>query len=150
MNVKFTSSSSLSLPPTLPIPIISLLHTLAEPCLLYRGLAGFVEASEGGLVMQSLRAAIANELRSYLRLVAMLEVETRRALVAIGEEEPRSMSKGCVTLRRFVAWTRDATMALRLMSLIVEEAQGIVTFLFFFFFESTGTKSMQQVKEAAS
>ena len=124
-NIKFKSPSTLSLPPNIPVPMISLLHTLAEPCLLYKGLANFVEASNGGLVMQSLRSAIANELRSYLGLVATLEVETRRALVAIGEStEPKAVSKGGVTLRRFVAWTRDATMALRLMSLFVEEAQS--------------------------
>lgn len=128
-NLKFSSEpSTLSLPPTLPIPIISVLHTLAEPCLLYKGLASFVEASsssDGGLIMQSLRAAVANELRSYLGLVATLEVETRRALIA---NEPNAAARGGVTLRRFVAWTRDATMALRLMSLIVEEAQSELGF----------------------
>lgn len=124
-NLKFSSSSVLTFPPTIPIPIISLLHTLAEPCLLYKGLSSFVETSDGGLVIQSLRAAIANELRSYLGLVATLEGEIRRALAAIGEsDEPKSMLKGGVTLRRCVVWTRDATMALRLMSLIVEESHS--------------------------
>lgn len=124
-NMKFTSPSVLTLSPTLPIPIISLLHTLAEPCLLYKGLAGFVEASDGGLVIQSLRAAIAGELRSYLGLIATLEGETRRALAAFGDPDgPKNTLKGGVTLRRCVVWTRDATMALRLMSLFVEEAQS--------------------------
>lgn len=124
-NLQFQSATSLKLPPTLPSPIISLLHSLAEPCLLYRNLSAFVESTEGGLVHQSLRAAIANELRLYLSLVATLEAEIRQALVAIGDgKEAKGVRKGGVTLKRCMVWTRDATLALRLMSLIVEEARG--------------------------
>lgn len=123
-NLEFSSSSTLKLPPTLPIPVVSLLNALAEPCLLYRGLSSFVDSSDGGLVSQSLRAALSNELRAYLGLVATLETEIRRALAAPGNNEPKSMLKGGVTLKRCVVWTRDATMALRLMSLIVEETQS--------------------------
>ncbi|KAK9600736.1 Microtubule-nucleating Tub4p (gamma-tubulin) complex component [Aspergillus fumigatus] len=122
-NLEFSSSTVLKLPPTLPLPILSLLNTLAEPCLLYKGLSKYVEDSGGGLLTQSLRAALSNELRSYLGLVATLEGEIRRALAA--SEDPyqsKESSKGLVTLKRCVVWTRDATMALRLMSLIVEEA----------------------------
>ncbi|KAL4873532.1 hypothetical protein BDV12DRAFT_80196 [Aspergillus spectabilis] len=115
-DLQFLSASTLKLPPTLPLPVVSLLNTLAEPCLLYRGLSAFVEGSGEGLISQSLRAALSNELRSYLGLVATLEGEIRRALAA--------PSKSGVTLKRCVVWTRDATMALRLMSLIVEEAQN--------------------------
>ncbi|KAJ5287962.1 hypothetical protein N7478_003648 [Penicillium angulare] len=123
-NLQFQSASSLKLPSNLPAPIISLLNSLAEPCLLYRGLSAFVETTEGGLVNQSLRAAIANELRSYLSLVATLEAEIRQALAAIGDaNELKGVRKGGVTLKRCVVWTRDATMALRLMSLIVEESK---------------------------
>ncbi|KAJ5174398.1 Spindle pole body component alp6 [Penicillium canariense] len=123
-NLQFQSSSVLKLPPNLPAPIVSLLNALAEPCLLYKELAGFVEGVEGGLVSQSLRAAIANELRSYLALVATLEAEIRQALAAIGDASGMNgVRKGGVTLKRCVVWTRDATMALRLMSLIVEEAR---------------------------
>lgn len=124
-NLKFESATSLKLPATLPSPIISLLHSLAEPCLLYKELATFVESTDGGLVNQSLRAAIADELRSYLSLVATLEAEIRQALAAIGDgKELKGVRKGGVTLKRCMVWTRDATMALRLMSLIVEEARG--------------------------
>lgn len=125
-NFEFTSASTVKLPPTLPIPIISLLHTLAEPCLLYRSLSDFVQASGGGLVGQSLRAAIGNELRSYLGLVATLEGEIRRAL-ASGSDTlgTNGMAKAGVTLKRCVIWTRDATMGLRLMSLMVEQSKGM-------------------------
>ncbi|CEL08056.1 Putative Gamma-tubulin complex protein 3 (Eurofung) [Aspergillus calidoustus] len=120
-DLQFMSASTLKLPPGLPLPMVSLLNTLAEPCLLYRGLSTFVDGSGGGLISQSLRAALANELRSYLGLVATLEGEIRRALAApVGPNGPKS----AVTLKRCVVWTRDATMALRLMSLIVEEAHS--------------------------
>lgn len=123
-HLTFTDSKTVKLPPTLPIPIISLLHSLAEPCLLYRGLAEFIQATDGGLVGQSLRAAMDIELRSYLSLVATLEGEIRRALTAVEKENtPLGIRKAGVTLKRCVIWTRDATMGLRLMTLIVEESK---------------------------
>lgn len=123
-HLNFTSSTTVKLPPTLPIPIISLLHSLAEPCLLYRGLSEFTQASDGGLVSQSLRAAIGIELRSYLSLVATLEGEIRRCLAAAEKDDtPMGVRKAGVTLKRCVIWTRDATMGLRLMTLVVEESK---------------------------
>lgn len=133
-NFEFTSNTTVKLPPTLPIPLISLLHTLAEPCLLYRNLSSFVEDAEGGLVGQSLRAAIGNELRSYLGLVATLEGEIRRALAAAEDPasgEPKSVARAGVTLKRCVVWTREATMALRLMALMVEEAESMLLYPIF-------------------
>lgn len=121
----FANDTVLKLPPTLPSPIISLLHTLAEPSLLYRGLAGFVKSPAKGLLGQSLRAAINNELRSYLTLVATLEGQIRRALSSLDEAAPRGgIGKAGVTLKRCVVWTREATMGLRLMSLIAEESNS--------------------------
>jgi gamma-tubulin complex component 3 len=64
-NLTFPTSTALKLPATLPVPIISLLHTLAEPAILYRGLAEFVESADGGLIGQSFRSALAKELRAY-------------------------------------------------------------------------------------
>lgn len=121
----FSNETSLKLPPTLPSPIISLLHTLAEPSLLYRGLSTFVKSPAGGLLGQSLRSAINNELRSYLSLVATLEAQIRRALSSLDEAAPRGgIGKAGVTLKRCVVWTREATMGLRLMSLIAEESKN--------------------------
>lgn len=123
-HLNFDSPKSVRLPKTLPVPIISLLHTLAEPCLLYKELADFATGQGGSLISQSLRAAISQELRSYLSLVATLEGEIRRALTALdkGDTVKNVRSTG-VTLKRCVIWTRDATMGLRLMSLFVEEAK---------------------------
>ncbi|KAF2185991.1 hypothetical protein K469DRAFT_631389 [Zopfia rhizophila CBS 207.26] len=124
-NLTFTSSTALKLPTTLPVPLISLLHTIAEPSLLYRGLSEFVDSSEGGLVGQSFRSALGKELRSYLGLVATLEGQIRRALAMLDELQPHSgIGKAGVTLKRCVIWTREATMGLRLMSLMVEESKG--------------------------
>lgn len=121
----FVSANVVKLPSNLPIPILSLLNTLAEPCLLYKTLSDFVNSQDGGLVNQSLRAAISGELRSYLGLVATLEGEIRRALTAIekGDDDKRGVRAAGVTLKRCVIWTRDATMGLRLMTLIVEESR---------------------------
>ncbi|KAI5289203.1 Microtubule-nucleating Tub4p (gamma-tubulin) complex component [Ascosphaera aggregata] len=125
-NMQF-SADTLQLPHCLPLPIISLLHTLAEPCLLYRRLSAFVEKEDGGLIDQGLRSAVSHELRSYLGLVAALETEIRTALQTLSREDGTPASgtaKVTVTLKRCVVWMRDATMALRLLSLIVEEADG--------------------------
>ena len=124
-NLPFSDKSSLRLPTTLPVPFVSLLHTLAEPSLLYKSLSDFVESSEGGLVGQSLRSAVGLELRSYLGLVATLEGQIRRALAHLDETLPNGgLGKAGVTLKRCVIWTREATLGLRLMSLMVESAKG--------------------------
>ncbi|EMT63739.1 Spindle pole body component alp6 [Fusarium odoratissimum] len=123
-NLPFAKSDLIKLPATLPLPIISLLHTLAEPSLLYRGLDGFCKTPAKGLLGQSLRAAIHGELKSYLSLIATLETQIRRALASLDEEAPREgIGRTGVTLKRCVVWTREATMGLRLMSLIAEESE---------------------------
>lgn len=120
----FSGSDSVRLPTNIPVPLIALLHTLAEPCLLYKKLSDFTQGSDGGLVSQSLRAAINTELRSYLSLVATLEGEIRRAMTAVEQDQhKKGVRQAGVTLKRCVIWTRDATMGLRLMSLIVEESK---------------------------
>ncbi|KAL1590524.1 hypothetical protein WHR41_00904 [Cladosporium halotolerans] len=125
-NLPFGDDLALKLPANLPTPLVSLLHTLAEPALLYKSLSQFVESEDvGGLVSQSLRSAIGTELRSYLSLVAQLEGQIRRALQQLDDNLPNGgLGKAGVTLKRLVVWTRDATTGLRLMSLIVESAKG--------------------------
>ena len=124
-HLPFSSNSTLKLPDTLPVPLVSILHTLAEPSLLYKGLESFQKSPGGGLLGQSLRAAIGSELRSYLTVVATLEGQIRRALSSLDEKEPRGgIGKAGVTLKRCVVWTREPTMGLRLMSLISEESNS--------------------------
>ena len=121
-NLPFTSLKALELPVTLPLPIISILHTLAEPSLLYRSLSEFVQSRDEGLVGQSLRSAISNELCSYLGLISTLEGEIRRAVLSTGGNAmPGRVGQVGVTLKRCVIWMREATMGLRLMSVMVEE-----------------------------
>ena len=125
LTLPFTKPDTIKIPPTLPLPLVSLLHTLAEPSLLYRRLHTFCESPAQGLLHQSLRAAISNELRSYLSLIATLEGQIRRALSTIDDDAPRGgIGKAGVTLKRCVVWTREATMGLRLMSLIAEESEN--------------------------
>lgn len=121
----FSKQDTIKLPPTLPLPLISILHTLAEPSLLYRELDAFGKTPAQGLLGQSLRSAISSELRSYLSLIATLEAQIRRALSSLDESAPRSgIGNAGVTLKRCVVWTREATMGLRLMSLIAEESKS--------------------------
>lgn len=120
----FSKPDTISLPATLPLPFVSILHTLAEPSLLYRGLEEFCKTSAKGLLAQSLRSGISGELRAYLNLIATLEGQIRRALATIDESAPRGgIGKAGVTLKRCVVWTREATMGLRLMSLLAEESR---------------------------
>ncbi|KAF3023691.1 hypothetical protein G7054_g3103 [Neopestalotiopsis clavispora] len=124
-SLPFGKDYTLKLPRTLPTPIVSILNTLAEPSLLYRTLEDFVKTPARGLLNQSLRAAISNELRAYLTLIATLEGQIRLALATIDDSAPRSgIGKAGVTLKRCVVWTREATMGLRLMSLIAEESKS--------------------------
>lgn len=124
-HLPFSSRTTLDLPSTLPLPMISLLHTLAEPSLLYRSLSDFVDSRDEGLVGQSLRSTIGMELRSYLGLIATLEGEIRRAIASVHPEDSRrGIGKAGVTLKRCVVWTREATMGLRLMSLMAEKAKS--------------------------
>ncbi|KAF3760527.1 hypothetical protein M406DRAFT_63748 [Cryphonectria parasitica EP155] len=120
-----STEDSLKLPATLPPPLISLLHSLAEPSLLYKSLTDWVKTPAGGLLGQSLRAAVNEELRAYLSLIATLEGQIRRALSSLDESAPRNgIGKAGVTLKRMVVWTREATMGLRLLSLIAEESKS--------------------------
>ena len=123
-HLEFTNTTTLKLPPTLPIPMLSLLHSIAQPCLLYRFLAEYAAGQDGGLIDQSLRSAINNELRSYLSLVASLETEIRQALATVqNTQDQKAVRLTGVTLKRCLIWTRDATMGLRLMTLIVEDSK---------------------------
>ncbi|KAL5117038.1 Microtubule-nucleating Tub4p (gamma-tubulin) complex component [Pleosporales sp. CAS-2024a] len=123
-HLTFPSSTALQLPPTLPVPTIGLLHALAEPAILYKGLAEFVDAADGGLIGQSFRSALAKELRAYLGLVATLEGHIRRALAQLGDAPAhQGATKAGVTLKRCIIWIREPTMGLRLMSLMVDESK---------------------------
>lgn len=117
------SEKQLTLPTTLPAPIISLLYSLAEPGLLYKSLQGFIAKGESvtgdgdvGLVGQSLRGAIKIELSGWMNLVAGIESEIRTNLA--------SNEGGAVTLKRCAIWVKEGTLGLRLMSVIIEDTAG--------------------------
>ncbi len=121
----FSGPDTLALPATLPLPLVSILHALAEPSLLYRQLDAFCKTPASGLMGQSLRSGIGGELRAYLTLIATLEAQIRRALASMDVDAPRGgIGKAGITLKRCVMWTREATMGLRLMSLVAEESKS--------------------------
>jgi gamma-tubulin complex component 3 len=123
-NFTFVSNKVLKLPNTLPVPVVSILHTLAEPSLLYKQIHDYVQETDGGLLGQSFRSALDVELRAYLQFVAQLEAQIRRALAQLNDDEPRQgIGKAGVTLRRCVLWSRDSTTALRLLNLMVEQTK---------------------------
>lgn len=118
---EFNDELGLNLPLNLPVPVLSLLHTLAEPALLYRSLNEYTKLDDGGLTVQGLRAAVAVELRSYLGLIATLEHQIRASSDPQNGEEEHESS---VTLKRCVLWLREATLGLRLMDAIVQDTKG--------------------------
>jgi hypothetical protein len=115
---------TLTLPTTLPAPVISLLYSLAEPGLLYRSLQLFIATEESmaddtvGLVGQSLRGAVKGEISGWMNLVAAIEGEIRRYLA-------QAEQNGSVTLKRCAIWVREGTLGLRLMTIMIEETNGI-------------------------
>lgn len=120
----FGVDNILEIPPSLSLPIVSILHTLAEPSLLYRILSEYIKSKDDGLIGQSLRSTVQAELREYLNLITCLETQIRQAVRAIEHAtEAEQSRKVFVTLKRCVLWTREATMGLRLMSLMVDEAK---------------------------
>ena len=126
LNLPYGSEKELYLPTNLPLPLISLLNTLAEPSLLYRSLSEFVQSGNDGLIGQSLRSAIGNELRSYLGLIATLEGEIRKSIGSMSDlQSQNGQGRAVVTLKRCVVWTREATMGLRLMSVMAEDSKGL-------------------------
>jgi len=123
----FKDNKCLQLPPALSIPLTGLLNVLAEPSLLYKNLTIYTAGTTGGLIVQSLRSAINEELQAYLGLIATLEGHIRKALSQVDEDKSsRALGKAGISLKRCVIWTREATLGLRLMSMIIEEADGII------------------------
>jgi gamma-tubulin complex component 3 len=116
----------LQLPHTLSPSIIAMLHTLGEPALLYHNLVALTrsDTSLQGLFGQSLRAAIGNELRSYLTVLATLEGRIRAALASSNSDDSGvdEVVGRTVTLRRCVIWMREPTNGLRLLSLVAEQS----------------------------
>ncbi|OLL25334.1 Spindle pole body component alp6, partial [Neolecta irregularis DAH-3] len=123
-HIKFSTPTTMTLPQTLPLPVLSLLRALSEPGLLYKDISTYIANSHDplsltGLVGQSLVAALSTELIGYLNLVAALEGEIRRELGL-----PDNEASGGVTLKRCLVWLREATLGLRLMSVIKDESRN--------------------------
>ncbi|KAK9477333.1 Spc98 family-domain-containing protein [Lipomyces japonicus] len=126
----FASAGTISLPNTLSLPAVSILHMLVEPALLYKSLASFVD-SPGGLVGQAFRRAIEHELRGYLALTVQIDEQIRKELEAENmidlekkKKTPQGWSLGGVTLKKCVYWLREPTLILRLIADMVENSKN--------------------------
>ncbi|KAK9464443.1 Spc98 family-domain-containing protein [Lipomyces arxii] len=113
----FIGHAAISLPNTLSIRSVSILHVLLEPALLYKNLALFVD-TPSGLVGQAFRRAMDEELLKYLLVVSKVDEEVRKELLAEKDLEDfrRDRSLGGVTLKKCVYWLHEPTLILRLMA----------------------------------
>lgn len=106
-------------------PPPGMLHLLAQAVecgLLCRkiGLHARSDDQKAGLVMQSFRAAVVEELTTYLTKVSVIENEIRDqvedGVVALGPQQtPR------VTLKRVLVWVKDDVLRLRLMNTLIDQ-----------------------------
>ncbi|BFZ54649.1 Microtubule-nucleating Tub4p (gamma-tubulin) complex component [Savitreella phatthalungensis] len=106
----------------LPPGLAHLLATVVEMGLLYRKLSDYTSAIDAsshadGLVVQSFRASLAEELTAYLTKVSAVESEVRQGL-SQDESTPR------VTLKRVAVWVSEDLLRLRLMNTLVDAVVG--------------------------
>ncbi|KTW25846.1 hypothetical protein T552_03119 [Pneumocystis carinii B80] len=125
-SVRFSNEGSATISPKLPFTVASLLCHIVELGLLYKQLFTFISFSHNikksiGLIKQSFFSCLDQELSAYLNLVSTLEVEIRKDLLLPDDQ----LKMRSVTLKRIIIWTREASMALRLMALMVENCKNL-------------------------
>lgn len=126
-SVIFSGNGSAVISSKFPPTIASLLSYIVEPGLLYKQLSIVISSSQdikntNGLIKQSFFSYLDQELSAYLSLVSALEVEIRKDLLLSDDHS----EKRSVTLKRIIIWTREASMGLRLMTLMVENCKSII------------------------
>lgn len=72
-----------------------------------------------GLVGQSLCAALQHELTEYYKLIAILEAQIEKQMI-----HKETLTDQGLTLKRLMVWTMECNQKLRLMSVLVDVAQG--------------------------
>ncbi|KAK7202614.1 gamma tubulin complex protein 3 [Myxozyma melibiosi] len=122
----FSSQASITLPTTLPLPSISVLHSVVEPALIYKSLLQFVD-SPSGLTGQAFRRVVDAEMRGYLTLVTRIDEEIRKELQheKTSPEWKQGWTSGGVTLKKCVYWLREPTMVLRLIADMVSKCADL-------------------------
>ncbi|KAG5519070.1 hypothetical protein PMAC_002156 [Pneumocystis sp. 'macacae'] len=124
-SVTFSGSGSAVISSKFPPTIASLLSYVVEPGMLYKQLSITISSQDvrntSGLIKQSFFSCLDLELSAYLTLVSALEVEIRKDLLLSDDH----LEKRSVTLKRIIIWTREASMGLRLMTLMVENCKNL-------------------------
>lgn len=120
-------------------PTRALIHQLAEVGHLYTRVDAFVREKEGktgvGMIEQSLCHHLKTQLTEYYRLIAVLESQmgvsdrTDDAVKPPGFSDTDDLSEEetGLTLKRLDVWINDWRLRMRMMSVCVEGAKGIVT-----------------------
>ncbi|KAG4301324.1 hypothetical protein PCK1_002250 [Pneumocystis canis] len=126
VSVTFSSNESAIISSKFPFTVASLLSHIVELGLLYKQLSTFISSSQNikktnGLIKQSFFSCLDQELSAYLSLVSALEVEIRKDRLLSDD----NLEKRSVTLKRVIIWTKDASMGLRLMALMVENCKNL-------------------------
>lgn len=120
--------SVVTMPSSIPYPLIGLLNQLLEPAVLYKNLHNMLTAFENGkedigLVKQSLNSAVQQELESYLTLVGVIENQVRQREKSITDS--RVKTEKMITLRRSVILLQEATLGLRLLYSLMTESENL-------------------------
>lgn len=110
------------------------MHRLAEVGHLYMRVDAFVREREGktgvGMIEQSLCHHLQTQLTEYYRLIAVLEAQM--ASPPSGDDPPGQISTEVreetgLTLKRLDVWIEDWKLRMRMMSVCVEGAKGVLT-----------------------
>ena len=119
-------------------PTKALIHQLAEVGHLYTRVDTFVREKEGksgvGMIEQSLCHHLQTQLTEYYRLIAVLESQMGvldkpdDSLKPLGSTPTNDLVEETgLTLKRLDVWINDWRLRMRMMSVCVEGAKGIVT-----------------------
>jgi gamma-tubulin complex component 3 len=115
---------SVTMPTSVPYPLIGLLNQVLEPAVLYKNLSNRLSPiKNGGLVKQSLSSAVQQELQSYLTLIGVIENQVRQRE---GYEDVGKAQNSAITLRRCVVLLNEATLGLRLLYSLTTETEELV------------------------
>lgn len=111
---------------TIPSPVRSLIHRLAEVGHLYSRVDAFVKDSQRrsavGMIEQSLCHHLQAQLTEYYRLVAILESQMS---IPNTDPDPNITDRESgLTLKRLDVWVNDWRLRMRMMSVCVEGARG--------------------------
>ncbi|KAJ3290637.1 Gamma-tubulin complex component 3 [Borealophlyctis nickersoniae] len=106
----------------IPRPLREMLRRLAEIGWLYRRIHAFTntpkEDETVGLIGQSFRSALKQQLTDYYRLIAVLESQIARV------STPEEFSARGLSLKRLHAWTLEPLHRLRIMGVLVDLCAG--------------------------